>query len=94
MAKKEEILGGRQSFQISDQLAAIARANPGIDLSADDVRNANNGTLVLVGLGSILPSGPAGNFGLGSGGGSQPVPIGCIEYMQSLVSGYRPRGCR
>ena len=67
------------SFQVSDQLAAIARANPGISLSAADVRNANNGTLVLVGVGSILPVGPAGNFGIG---GSVGVRRGCIEYMR------------
>ena len=70
------------SFQVSDQLAAIARANPGISLSAADVRNANNGTLVLVGVGSILPVGLAGNFGLGGGSGSPSHKIGCIDYMR------------
>ena len=58
MAKdKEESLGGLRSFQVSANLRAIVEANQGIELSAADVRNANNGVLVLAGVGSNLPVG-------------------------------------
>lgn len=64
-------------FQVSPQLAAIVQWNPGIDLSADDVKAAAQGDLVLVGLGSVLPTGPVITIG-----GGRLTPKGCIESMR------------
>ncbi|MFK7889827.1 MAG: hypothetical protein AB8B63_03345 [Granulosicoccus sp.] len=41
-----------------DQLMAIERANPGIKLSSDDQKRAIQGTLVQVGVGAVIPTGP------------------------------------
>lgn len=46
-----------------DQLMAIERANPGIKLSSDDQKRAIQGTLVQVGVGAVIPTGPI-DFGL------------------------------
>lgn len=61
----------------SAQLMAIQRANPGLVISDDIKRRVLAGTLVQVGVGSILPSGP-----VVVGGGKRLTDLGCIEYLQ------------
>ena len=56
-------------FEVSDQLIAIARGNPGITLTDADVKKINANQLVLVGLGSLT---------LGFG---RITPTGCIDHM-------------
>jgi hypothetical protein len=70
-----------EKFEISPQLATIANWNPGITLSDDDVKLANAGTLVLVGVGSILPPLLPPIIGPVIGGGAI-TKKGCIEYMR------------
>jgi len=65
----------------SPQLNAITQFNPGIDLSDDDMKLAAVDQLVLVGHGSILPTGPIGP------GGLAPNPVtgvrkGCVELLR------------
>lgn len=62
------------------QLNVITQYNPGIDLSDDDMKLAATGQLQLVGLGSILPTGP---ILTNPRGGTNPSPRkGCIEYLR------------
>ncbi len=68
----------KNNLKISSQLAVIANWNPGISLSAADMKKASAGKLVLVGLGSILPTGS----GVLSGGATSATSRGCIEYMR------------
>jgi len=65
-------------FQVSDQLATIARFNPGIELSDDDVKKISADQLILVGRGSIVPVGPGILVNPGGGG---PIRKGCIDWM-------------
>ncbi len=68
------------SFTISPQLATIGQWNPGVRLSNDDVRLANAGDLVLVGLGSTLQTGNfAGTFVDPS---FVSVRRGCIDWLR------------
>lgn len=64
-------------FNVSPQLAAIAQWNPGIDLSADDVKAASVGDLILVGQGAVIPTGPVITLP-----GGRLTPKGCIESMR------------
>ena len=64
-AKRKQI----SSVVVSQNLAAIAAANPGLKLSAQQLADINAGVLVLA---------PAP----GPGGGSQPVPKGCLTYLR------------
>ena len=52
---------------VTEQLGIITRFNPGIRLSDEDVKQIEAGQLVLVGFGSLLPSGLVGT--------------GCIDHM-------------
>ena len=53
-------------FQVSNQLVAIARFNPGIQLTDNSVKKINAGQIVLVGRGSTTPSSPT---------------KGCVEWL-------------
>ena len=54
---------------VNEQLAVITRFNQGIELSDDDIKQIQDGQLVLVGYGSIAPVTPSPG-------------IGCLEYMR------------
>jgi hypothetical protein len=65
-----------------DQLMAIERANPGVKLSSDDQKRAAQGTLLQVGVGAVIPTGPIiiGNPTRGNSNTFQPK--GCLSYLQ------------
>lgn len=62
----------------SPQLMAIMRANPGIRLSDDDQKRAIAGTLVQVGVGSVLQSGVIAPPGVGNTFQQR----GCISWLK------------
>ena len=72
MPDKKESPGGSRSFGVSNQLAALVGAYPGMGLTAQDVQQINAGQITVVGQGSIAPLPP---------GHSTNVPRGCIEFM-------------
>ena len=63
-----------------DQLMAIERANPGLRLSSDDQKRAIQGTLMQVGVGSVIPIG-AIDIGL-SANPSDFQQRGCINQLR------------
>ena len=71
MPDKKESLGGLRSFGISNQLAALVGAYPGMQLTAQDVQQINSGQIRVVGQGSFSAFPIGGLAGLKD----------CIEFM-------------